>query len=187
MQELVMEERLMRLGTLSTHSFKAHLDRVRLQTSRETERLWVEYPEAVAIIPMISENEIILVRQWRYAAGEETLEIPAGKMNYGESPEEAANRELLEETGYLAGTLTLLTRYYPAYGYSNEIINLYLARDLVKKGELTAIDEISRVEVYSQERLFAMVREGKIMDAKTILAASLLKSDLIGTQEKQAG
>ncbi len=174
-----MEERLMRLGTLSTHSFKAHLDRVRLQTSRQTERLWIEYPEAVAIIPMISDHEILLVRQWRYAAGEETLEIPAGKTDYGESPEEAASRELMEETGYSADTLKLLTRYFPAYGYSNEIINLFAARGLTRKGDITAIDEISKVEILSSDELFRLVMEGQIMDAKTIIAASLLKAGIL--------
>ncbi len=171
-----MEERLMRLGTLCTHSFKAHLDRVRLKTSKLTERLWIDYPEAVAIVPMISENEIILVKQWRYAVGRETLEIPAGKMDYGESPRDAASRELLEETGFGAGEFNLLMRYYPAYGYSNEVINLFVAKDLVKKGDLTAVHEINKTETLTMESLFAMISAGKIMDAKTIIAISSLKS-----------
>ncbi len=170
-----MEEKIIRLGSLYTHSFKAHLDRVKLKTDRTTERLWIDYPEAVAIIPLISDNKVILVKQWRYAAGKETLEIPAGKMNYDESPEKAANRELLEETGYVSNNLKLLVRYYPAYGYSNEIINLYLAKDLVQKGDLTAVDEISKIEVVTLEILSELISKGQIMDAKTILASMLLK------------
>jgi len=171
-----MEEKITRLGTLNTHSFSAHLDRVKLKTGRNTERLWIDYPEAVAIIPFVSENEIILVRQWRYAAGKETLEIPAGKMNYDESPDKAANRELLEETGYIANVLEPLVTYFPAYGYSNEVINLFVGKNLEKKGDLSAIDEISQIQIVTPKNLFELVLQGKIMDAKTIIAATLLQT-----------
>ena len=87
-----MEKKIQTLASLSTHSFSAHLDEVLLRNGKVGKRIRVDHPEAAAIIPFISDNEIIMVRQFRYALGKETLEIPAGKMDPGEKPEECARR-----------------------------------------------------------------------------------------------
>jgi len=126
------------------------------------------------VLPLLSDKEILLVRQFRYALGRETLEIPAGKLDPSERPEECAGRELLEETGYEAGSLTLLYTYAPAIGYSNELIHLYAGRDLTNRG--TAVDqrEISSVETYDLEAVRSLIHERKIVDGKTLLGLALL-------------
>lgn len=126
------------------------------------------------MVPFLSDREILLVRQYRYALGRETLEIPAGKLDPSEKPEECAGRELLEETGYEAGSLTLLYTYAPAIGYSNELIHIYAGRDLRMLG--TAIDqrEISSVESFTLEEIISMIREGRIIDGKTLLGLAVL-------------
>jgi len=164
-----MEKKITRLGTLSTGTFQAHLDRVTLRNNRKRERLWINYPQAVAIVPMVSSEEIILVKQWRYAVGKETLEIPAGKMDREESPEEGVRRELLEETGFEVKNLELIQRYYPAYGYSNEMIHLFLGTTLTRKKEISASHEISSTEILTMDTAMNLVTEGVIQDAKTII------------------
>jgi len=126
------------------------------------------------VVPFLSEREILLVRQFRYALGRETLEIPAGKLDRSEKHEECAGRELVEETGYEAGSLTLLYTYAPAIGYSNELIHIYAGRNLRKLG--TAIDqrEISSIETYDIEAIRSLIRERRIVDGKTLLGLALL-------------
>jgi ADP-ribose pyrophosphatase len=116
-----------------------------------------------------------MVRQYRYALGRETLEIPAGKLDPGENPEQCIRRELLEETGYEAGSIELIYTYAPALGYSNELIHIYSGHQL-RKAE-TAIDtrEIASVEKIPVEKLKSMIREGLILDGKTLLGLSLMR------------
>jgi len=135
----------------------------------------MDHPEAAAIIPLLSDKEILMVRQFRYALGRETLEIPAGKLDPGETPEQCIRRELLEETGYEAGKIEWVYTYAPALGYSNELIHIYSGHDLRKAG--TAIDEkeISSVEKISLEQLKSMIREKLIVDGKTLLGLSWLR------------
>lgn len=151
-----------------------NLDEVLLRDGTEATRIRIEHPEAAAIVPFLSEKEIIFVRQYRYALGRETLEIPAGKLDPSEKPEECAGRELLEETGYQAATLTLHYTYAPAIGYSNELIHIYAGRNLRRLE--TAIDqrEISSVEVYDLKAIRSLIQERKIMDGKTLLGLAVM-------------
>lgn len=151
-----------------------NLDEVLLRDGTEATRIRIEHPEAAAVVPFLSEKEIIFVRQYRYALGRETLEIPAGKLDPSEKPEECAGRELLEETGYQAATLTLLYTYAPAIAYSNELIHIYSGRNLRRLE--TAIDqrEISSVEVYDLKAIRSLIQERKIMDGKTLLGLAVM-------------
>jgi ADP-ribose pyrophosphatase len=109
-----MEETIRTLGVLNARHFSARLDSVRLRTGKITERIKIEHPEAAAIVAFADPERILMVRQWRYALGAETLEIPAGKMDPGEPAHTCAGRELFEETGYRAGRLREIFSYYPA-------------------------------------------------------------------------
>ena len=100
-----MEETIRTLGVLNARHFSASLDSVRLRTGRITERIKIDHPEAAAIVAFADRDRILMVRQWRYALGAETLEIPAGKMDPGEPADTCAGRELFEETGYRAGRM----------------------------------------------------------------------------------
>ena len=170
-----MEKKIRTIASLSTRSFSAYLDEVLLQNNQIGQRIRIDHPEASAIIPFASDKEILMVRQHRYALGQETLEIPAGKLDPGETPEQCIRRELLEETGYEAGNIEWVCTYAPALGYSNELIHIYSGHQLRKAD--TAIDEreISSVEKIPVEKLKTMIREGLILDGKTLLGLSLLK------------
>jgi ADP-ribose pyrophosphatase len=128
----------------------------------------VEHPGAVAIIPVLDTGEIILVRQYRHAVGDELLEIPAGTIEDGEKPEECAERELVEETGYRAGTLVKIGEYFLAPGYSTELIHLFKAARLVKVGADNQEDEDIMIVPCRFEDALEMVDRGLIRDAKTI-------------------
>jgi ADP-ribose pyrophosphatase len=174
-----MEKRIITLASLRTQSFSASLDEVLLRDGHKGKRIKIDHPEAAAVIPFVSEEEILMVRQYRYALGKETLEIPAGKMDQGETPESCVRRELLEETGYEAGELTFLYTYAPAIGYSNERIHIYSARRLQKKKAAIDEREISAVEKHSLTSLKEMMKEGRLEDGKTLLSLFFIGMKLV--------
>lgn len=168
-----MEEKIKTLGMISANHFHAQLDRVRLKTGRITERIKIEHPEAAAMIPFLDDRRIVMVRQWRYAIGEETIEIPAGKADAGEDILVCAQRELEEETGYSADRFFRIAAYYPAIGYSDEVIQIFAAAGLKKSSRQLDVDEISKVEVLDIARVLDMILKGEIRDGKTTLGISL--------------
>lgn len=115
------------------------------------------------------------VRQYRHAFEEEILEIPAGIKEYKEDPKVCAARELEEEIGYKANKLTYLMDIRTAVGFSNEIISLYLAEDLVSSAQNLDEDEFVEIEKYPLDTAIKMIETGEISDSKTILALFCLK------------
>ena len=170
-----MEKKIRTIAFLSTHSFSAYLDEVVLQNNQKGQRIRIDHPEASAIIPFVSDEEILMVRQYRYALGQETLEIPAGKLDPGENPDQCIRRELLEETGYEAGTIRRVCTYAPALGYSNELIHIYSGYQLRKADSVIDQREIAAVEKIPVQKLKQMIKEGLILDGKTLLGLSLLR------------
>jgi len=170
-----MEKKIRTIASLSTRSFSAYLDEVLLQNNQVGQRMRIDHPEASAIIPFVSDKEILMVRQYRYALGRETLEIPAGKLDPGESPEQCIRRELMEETGYEAGKIVWVCTYAPALGYSNELIHIYSGLELRKADTVIDEREIASVEKVPLEKLKSMIRERLILDGKTLLGLSLLR------------
>ncbi|MBN2033258.1 MAG: NUDIX hydrolase [Deltaproteobacteria bacterium] len=168
-----MEKKITTLAGIQTRSFSASLDEVILRDGKTGKRIKIDHPEAAAVIPFVSDEEILMVRQHRYALGKETLEIPAGKLDPGETPEACVRRELLEETGYEAGELTFLYTYAPAIGYSNELIHIYSARSLKKRRKKIDEREISSVEIHNLRQLRKMMKKGLLVDGKTLLALFL--------------
>jgi ADP-ribose pyrophosphatase len=169
-----MEKRIRTIATLNAHSFSVSLDDVLLQNGVSGRRIKIEHPEAAAIVPFISEDRVLMVRQFRYALGKETLEIPAGKMDPGERPEACARRELLEETGFDAELVQSVLTYAPAIGYSNELIHVFSARQLRKTRAEVDEREITSVEEVSLDQLRDMVKRGLVEDGKTLLALAFL-------------
>jgi ADP-ribose pyrophosphatase len=168
-----MEKKITTLAMLRTRSFSASLDEVVFRDGGTGKRMKIDHPEAAAVVPFVAHDEILMVRQHRYALGKETLEIPAGKLDPGETPEACVRRELLEETGYEAGELTFLYTYAPAIGYSNELIHIYSARRLRKTKKKIDEREISSVKTYSLRRLKGMMKKGLLIDGKTLLGLFL--------------
>ncbi len=140
-------------------------------------RIVIEHPGAVAVVPMIDDN-VILIRQYRAAAGQRLLEIPAGKLDMiGEPAEEAARRELTEETGYKAGDLVHLTDLWTAVGFCDERIGIFLASDVTKgTREPIGPEEIdAEVLLMPLREAVGLVMSGEIADAKTV--AGLLMTE----------
>lgn len=148
-------------------------DRVRMPDGRETTMDIIDHPPAVTLVPVDVEGNILLVRQYRHAIGTEILELPAGVMEAGELPEVCARREIREETGMSAASLTLLGEFYQVPGYSTEYMYIYLAQGLKPDPLPGDDDEYITVERLPVKQVFDMARNGEIKDAKT-LAALLL-------------
>jgi ADP-ribose pyrophosphatase len=147
---------------------RLRVDTVRTSGGRETTREIVEHSDCIAVIALDAEGRVLLVKQFRKAVGKELLEIPAGGIDSGESPEDAVSREMREETGYLPRRVERLGGFYSAPGYSTEYLYLYLATDLVP-GQLFAEDTegISLVRV-SPAQIPELISSGSICDAKSI-------------------
>lgn len=170
-----MEQKIQSLASLGTKNFTVYLDEVSLRDGTISKRICIDHPQAAAIVPLISDNELIMVRQYRYALKRETLEIPAGKMDKGESAEECIRRELAEETGFEAKVIKWLYTYAPAVGYSNELIHLYLGSDLEKLGNKINEGEISSLEILTIDEVLGMIRKHEIVDSKTIIALAFVR------------
>lgn len=170
--EKQLESRVLYQG----RSFSFMTDRVLLPDGREAVKDYVKYPAAVAVIPFLDKDTILLIRQHRYPIHADILEIPAGKLDQpGEDPLEAARRELLEETGYYSKNIKKLYTYYPCGAYSTEKIHVFTATGLTPGSTDPDEDEfIENVPLPFNDAL-EMVKNGRIMDAKTML--SLLYAD----------
>ena len=145
------------------------VDDALLPDGRPCKREMVEHPGGAAVL-CVEEGKVLLVRQFRYAYGEELLEIPAGKLDKGEDPAHAAARELEEETGRVAERVEKLFTLYPTPGYTNEKLHDFLALG-VHMGHVHPVDDefVSVVRIPLAD-VSAMIADGRIRDAKTIAA-----------------
>ncbi len=144
-------------------------DDVVLDDGRTVLREVIEHPGSSAIIPFLSDNEIILIQQYRHAVGELIYEIPAGTLDKGESFLACAGRELEEETGYKAGTLEPLIILYPSPGILSEAMHVFKATNLVKtQTNFQADESIKGLLTIKFNEALALVKKGVIRDAKTV-------------------
>ena len=128
----------------------------------------VRHPGGVGVVALTDECLVALVRQYRAPFDRVTVEIPAGKLEPGEDPLEAARRELVEETGYTAGELTPLVSVAPSPGYTDEVVRVYLARDLTFTAQHTDGDEFLNVDLVPLDEVRTAVLSGAVIDAKTV-------------------
>jgi len=141
---------------------------VRLPDGRERPREIVRHPGAVALVPVDKEGNLLLVRQYRRAAGKVLLEIPAGTREPGEDAEKCAQRELREEIGYNAGKIEHMGGFYSAPGFCTEYLECYLLTDLTEGRDDADDDEDIEVVSLSAEDALEAIRSGEICDAKSI-------------------
>jgi len=134
----------------------------------------VEHPGSVVIVPMVSSQEVCLVEVVRVAVGHTLLELPAGTLDRVESLEEAAARELAEETGYRAGRMTPLADFWASPGILRERMHLFVAQDLTAGPQALEPGEQIRTRVISWEEAITMCLDGRIEDAKTIAGLLLI-------------
>jgi ADP-ribose pyrophosphatase len=134
----------------------------------------IRHPGASAVVPLLDANEddpeVLLIRQYRYAAESYLYEIPAGRLDAGETPDECARRELREETGYGAGRIEKLFTMFTTPGFTDEKIHLYLAMDLTAGEFSREADEFMDLVPTKLSRALSMIEQGEIQDAKTALA-----------------
>lgn len=157
---------------------KVFSDEVQLPNQKLANREFIKHPGAVAIVPLFDDNSVLLERQYRYPMHQAILEIPAGKLEFGEDPLLCAKRELKEETGYEAKEWIFLGKIHPVISYSTEFIDIYLAKGLVQ-GQATLDDEefldIFRATV---PEISEWIKKGSITDVKTIISHYWLKDYL---------
>ena len=161
--------------TYSGRVFTAVSDRVRLPNGRETNLDIVRHPPSVILIPMPDEGHIILLRQYRYAIDRWIWELPAGNVEAGENPDDAARRECAEETGQAPSTVERIGAFYPTPGYCDENSFFYRLTGLIATGagHLDA-DEVLEPHVVSLSDARRMVSDGKIVDMKTALGLTFI-------------
>jgi len=146
---------------------------IELPDGRRSQREVIRHPGAVAIVPLDAQQQVFLVRQYRIAADQITLEVPAGTLEPGELPLTCAERELQEEIGYRATSLEPLGGFYVAPGYTTEYIHLYLGTDLTKAALPQDDDEFIEVQRMPLADALELINSGEINDSKTM--ASLLR------------
>jgi ADP-ribose pyrophosphatase len=151
------------------------VDTVRFPDGSTGQLELIRHPGAAAIVPCASDPPgadptILLIRQYRYATGGQLWEIPAGTLDPGEDPEACARRELMEETGVTAARLQRLTSIWTTPGFTNEVIHLYLATGLTTGEPSRERDEFIEVVPQPLSRVLALIRDGEIRDAKTVVA-----------------
>lgn len=154
------------------------VDSVRFPDGSRGELEIIRHPGASAVVPFLvgatgTDPQVVLIRQYRYAASEYLYEIPAGRLDAGERPEECARRELLEETGCTAAAMTFLTSMYTTPGFTDERIHLFMAEGLEPGATHREADEFMEVETMPLSRALEMVRRGEIEDLKTALGLFL--------------
>lgn len=136
----------------------------------------VRHPGAVTVIGELADGRLVMIRNWRVAVSRRLLEFCAGKLEPGEDPAHAARRELEEECGYAAGSLESLGTFYTSPGFADELMHVYLARDLTSVPRRLEPGETIDVELVQPEALPDLIRGGDLVDGKTIVAWALLQA-----------
>ena len=148
---------------------RLNVDTVRQESGESTIREVVLHPGGVAAVPVLDDGRIVLIRQFRYPLGKYIWEIPAGKLDSGQTPRDTIARELEEEIGYTAGTLTKMCSFYSSPGFCDEVIHLFIARDLVPCARRPETGEHITPAAHTLDECLKMIASGEIMDGKSVI------------------
>lgn len=167
-------EQLIERKISSREVFKGELlhvysDQARLPNGASSTREWIKHPGASAVLPVFENGDVMLVRQFRYPLRQIFYEVPAGKLDPGETPLSTAKRELEEEAGISCEKIQHLGPFYPSIGYTDEVIHLYVAWDLKTFDQNSDEDEFLLKARLQFREAFEMVHSGEISDGKTMV------------------
>jgi ADP-ribose pyrophosphatase len=177
----LIEEATGQQELLKGHFLHVVRDTVRLPDGAPATREYVLHPGAVAVVPLLDDGRIVLERQYRHPTRQVMIEIPAGKLDAGESSLSCGQRELLEETGYVAREWAFAFTVYPTVAYSDEAIQVWFARGLEHRGAQLDHGEFLEVITATPEQFLAWCRDGTIVDAKTLASAVWIQNVVEGT------
>lgn len=161
----VLSSRLVFAGRL----FDLQVDEIEFENGVVAQRETIRHPGAVAMLPVDADGRILMVTQYRHAAGRRLLELPAGTLEPGEEPAEAVSRELQEEVGRKPGKMEPMGGFYVAPGYCDEYIHLFLCTELEESVLSGDDDEDIEVETLDRGEALAAIADGRISDAKSII------------------
>jgi 8-oxo-dGTP pyrophosphatase MutT (NUDIX family) len=166
------------LVTWSDYAFEGKLINVRIDTVRAADdslrqREIVEHPGAVAVVPVLPDGRIVLVRQYRPAVRRQMLELPAGTVEPDEDVAQTAQRELAEETGYRSNSVTELVRFFVSPGWCDEELVIFVAHDITPGEQAIEDDEDIDVEIVHPDDVAGLMKSGEIADSKTMVGLSL--------------
>lgn len=171
-----LTERLLHSQTLLEDGFlTVRRDTVGLPDGTSATREYVVHPGAVAVVPVLDDGRVVMVRQFRYPLGQVLLEFPAGKIDPGEPVWDCARRELREETGYTARQWARACRIHNAAAYSTEGIEIWFARGLQPGPQALDVGEFLEVVALTEDVLDGMAREGELTDVKTLVGLQWLR------------
>ncbi len=168
MKEILKKTHIVHQGSF----IDVYEDDVILPSEKPGKRLYVKHPGGSGILAITPDNKVVLVKQYRYAIHENLLEIPAGKRDHDEDFLSTAKRELMEETGYGSNAFSLLTMIYPTPGYSDEVIHIFLAKNVYLLPEKSSgdDDEFITIELVDLTTIKTLLSSQKIKDSKTLIA-----------------
>ncbi|MGH8742346.1 MAG: NUDIX domain-containing protein [Burkholderiales bacterium] len=155
---------------------KVHRDAVRLPDGSEGVREYIRHPGAVLVVPLFDDGRVLLERQFRYPHRREFIELPAGKLEPGEPHLDTAKRELLEETGYVAQDWTRLGVIHTSIAYTDEAIDLFLAKNLSQQERKLDQGEFLELLTVDFSEAIAMIRDGRLTDAKSVAGLLWVKT-----------
>ena len=151
------------------------LDTVELPNGHHTTRQYVRHPGAVAVVPLLDDGRVVMVRQYRYPIGRVLVELPAGKLDAGESVQRCAARELVEETGYTAREWARAGVFHNAAAYSTEAMEIWFARGLQAGAQQLDAGEFVEVCLMTEDQIDALARDGGLPDMKTMIGLQWLQ------------
>ena len=168
--EMLIEKKLSSENVFDGRLLHVFNDVVELPNGHKSTREYIKHQGAVCVVPVTDDMEVVAVKQYRYPIGRVTIEIPAGKLDKGEDILTAAKRELSEETGVESADIEYMGGLYPSVAYTDEIIHMYVAKNLVYGDSHTDDDEFLNVVKIPLAEFAQMVMNGEIQDAKTMAA-----------------